>query len=770
MSKCLAGRLKHAYSLVHCFTPRQPHCLHRPFLPRHFNTTSSSQRLMIPSSLHRLQQLQRQFSTMNTQELKNFLADTPPSIVQLEIKQHFEALSDKEKRYAHYISRASMNGTRITLRQVSPESEDIYDFIIELHKSINGDWSSAQKKVGISDENLKFFLEYCAQFLGNCGNYKSFGDSKIIPRCDEKVFDALAALSPKAKQHYEATKGAIFPTQNSGLMHLGFSDDGHLTNYYPDSTNITKSDIVAVGDFLEQKGLLVENTRLRKTPEGSFELLLASAVTSIPPEGSDIGKETDFVIEKGPLEGSKLKLIFGDYSKELALVAEDCKKAAENAANDTQKDMYEAYAKSFETGSSQVFKDSQRYWIRDKGPSVESNIGFIETLRDPQGVRAEFQGFVAMVNAERTRAFGGLVNAAESLIPKLPWGAEFEKDKFLSPDFTSLEVLTFAGSGIPAGINIPNYDDIRQTEGFKNVSLGNVLSAKAPNEKIPFIKDEDLEVFSKYRDAAFEVQVGVHELLGHGTGKLLQETKPGVYNFDIKNPPTNPLTGKPITTWYKPGQTWGSVFGSVASSYEECRAETIAMALSCDFEVLKIFGYGDGTPDMDSEAGDVLYAAWLSMARMGVCSLELWDPRSTKWNQAHSQARFSILQCFLSAPDSFCTLTHSKPDLSDLTISLKRHLIPTIGRQAVESYLQKLHIYKSIADVESGVKVYNEMCFVEPDYWGKKVRDQVLANKQPRKIFVQANTVLEEGSGKVELREYEASCEGMIRSFVERGV
>lgn len=40
-------------------------------------------------------------------------------------------------------------------------------------------------------------------------------------------------------------------------MHLGFPDDGHLTNYYPDSTNITKSDIVAVGDFLESKGLLV---------------------------------------------------------------------------------------------------------------------------------------------------------------------------------------------------------------------------------------------------------------------------------------------------------------------------------------------------------------------------------------------------------------------------------------------------------------------------------------------------------------------------------
>ncbi|KAK6843153.1 peptidase family M49 [Apiospora arundinis] len=707
---------------------------------------------------------------MHADDLKHYLADSPPSIVRLEIEKHFDALTDKQKRYAHFISQASFSGTRIVLRQISPESEAIYDFIVALHKSTGGDWKALQSKAGVSEEELQQFLEYSAQFLGNNGNYKSFGDSKFVPRCPESAVAALAATSPEAKKFYDATKGGIFSSDKPGLMHMGYPEEGHMTTYYPDSSDITKDEIDALATWASDKGLLPENTRLAKKNGGKvFEILIASADTSIPTEGGDIGKETEFKISKGPLEGKTVKLVYGDHSKEMSVITANIEKAAENGDNETQTLMYNAYAKSFKNGSLLSFKDSQRFWIRDKGPAVESNIGFIETYRDPAGIRGEWEGFAAVVNLERTKAFGALVDAAPTLIPLLPWDKSFEKDTFLAPDFTSLEVMTFAGSGIPAGINIPNYDDIRQTEGFKNVSLGNVLSAKAPNENIPFIQDKDLELYRKYRDASFEVQVGLHELTGHGCGKLLQETSAGEYNFDKENPPVSPLTNKPVTTWYKPGQTWGSVFGSIAGAYEECRAELVAMYLSCEFPVLKIFGFGDGSENMDGEAGDILYTSYLSMARSGLVSLEMFDPKSRKWGQPHSQARFSILQCFLQAGDDFCKLEYSSgDDIKDIKINLDRSKILTTGRKAVGDYLQKLHIYKATADVDTGIKFFNEMSGVDADYWGKKVRDEVVRNKQPRKVFVQANSSLDEATGKVTLKHYDATLEGMIQSWAER--
>lgn len=42
---------------------------------------------------------------MKPEELKHYLADQPPSVVRLEIEKHFALLTEKQKRYAHFISK-----------------------------------------------------------------------------------------------------------------------------------------------------------------------------------------------------------------------------------------------------------------------------------------------------------------------------------------------------------------------------------------------------------------------------------------------------------------------------------------------------------------------------------------------------------------------------------------------------------------------------------------------------------------------------------------
>lgn len=107
----------------------------------------------------------------------------------------------------------------------------------------------------------------------------------------------------------------------------------------------------------------------------------------------------------------------------------------------------------------------------------------------------------------------------------------------------------------------------------------------------------------------------MHELLGHGVGKLIYKPTSGpIPTF------TDPLTGEKYQSCYEEGETWNSKFGKISTSYEECRADTAGYYLCTFPKVYSLFGFQDHEVDL------LLWCNVMNQLRKATLGLPLYNP------------------------------------------------------------------------------------------------------------------------------------------------
>jgi dipeptidyl-peptidase III len=75
--------------------------------------------------------------------------------------------------------------------------------------------------------------------------------------------------------------------------------------------------------------------------------------------------------------------------------------------------------------------------MRDHNPVIECNIGFIDSYLDPMRSRAEWKGFVLLLNKRKEGLSHYFGSKGGDFLSLMPWTREFEKDKYEKPDFTN---------------------------------------------------------------------------------------------------------------------------------------------------------------------------------------------------------------------------------------------------------------------------------------------------------------------------------------------
>jgi dipeptidyl-peptidase-3 len=406
--------------------------------------------------------------------------------VQLEAES-FRKLTPREQALAYWLSQASIAIDPIIYDQLSR-------FGLRQKRLLENIVMHPQ---GVAPDAMKKIVDFTKLFWANKGNHNENTSQKFLP---EFTFDELkTAAGPNLAAEVEALKAGLFDPDFEPMI-TAKSPRGSLDILQSSANNFYSPGLglAEIQAFHEQYSL---NSRLTKTADGAL---------------------VEQVYRAGTPDG---KVPPGLYADELGQACNALEKARAYAEPEQAKAIA-SLVRFYRTGDPRDWIQFGIDWVRTN-PAVDFDNGFIEVYRDARGAKGSSQSFVTVTDESLASRMHKLSDNAQYFEDHAPWLPQYKMQGVKPPVAKAVEALIETGDFhvTTIGDNLPNENEVHEKYGSKSfmfTASSHVLehaTGSGPLEEFA-ASPEEIAIGKKYGDEAEDLMTALHEVIGHGSGKL----------------------------------------------------------------------------------------------------------------------------------------------------------------------------------------------------------------------------------------------------------
>ena len=401
--------------------------------------------------------------------------------------ESFHKLTPREQALAYWLSEASIATDPIIYDQMSR-------FGLRQKRLLETIVTHAQ---GADPDAMKKIVDFTKLFWANKGNHNELTSQKFLP--DGTFEEFKAAAGPQLAREVDALKASLFDPDFEPMI-TAKSPHGKLdilqassNNFY--SVGLSLADIQG---FHEQYPL---NSRLVKT---------------------GVGKLVEEVYRAGTPDGKVTPGLDAPYLRRANRALEHALAYAEPAQAKAIADLI----RFFQTGDPKDWVQFGIDWVQDN-PAVDFDNGFIEVYRDARGAKGSSQSFVTVTDEALASRMRRLSDNAQYFEDHAPWLPQYKMQGVKPPVAKAVEALIETGDFHVStiGDNLPNENEVHEKYGSKSFMFTGSshaldhASGFGPLEEFA-ASAEEIALGKKYGDEAEDLMTALHEVIGHGSGKL----------------------------------------------------------------------------------------------------------------------------------------------------------------------------------------------------------------------------------------------------------